>query len=83
MAVTDEDGNLIDQKLMTLPFDEIEVLNDWYTLGLRGTGSNSVKMKNVFIPEHRCVSFQKYWMAILSLIIYGISLYIIQLYFLR
>ena len=59
MAVTDEDGNLIDQKLMTLPFDEIEVLNDWYTLGLRGTGSNSVKMKNVFIPEHRCVSFSE------------------------
>jgi 3-hydroxy-9,10-secoandrosta-1,3,5(10)-triene-9,17-dione monooxygenase len=57
MAITDEDGKLVDQALMTLPFDELEIMDDWNTMGLRGTGSNSVKMTNVFIPDHRVVSF--------------------------
>jgi 3-hydroxy-9,10-secoandrosta-1,3,5(10)-triene-9,17-dione monooxygenase len=59
MAITDEDGKLVDQALMTVPFDELEIMDDWYTMGLKGTGSNSVKMTNVFIPDHRCVSFSE------------------------
>jgi 3-hydroxy-9,10-secoandrosta-1,3,5(10)-triene-9,17-dione monooxygenase len=59
MAIVDEDGKLIDQALMTLPFEEVEIVDDWNTLGLRGTGSNSIKMKNVFIPDHRVVSFDE------------------------
>ncbi|MEY2191164.1 acyl-CoA dehydrogenase family protein [Neobacillus sp. BF23-41] len=59
MAITDEDGKLVDQALMTVPFDELEIMDDWHTMGLKGTGSNSVKMTNVFIPEHRCVSFSE------------------------
>lgn len=59
MPITDEKGKLIDQALMTLPFSELEIMDDWYTMGLKGTGSNSVKMNNVFIPEHRCVSFSQ------------------------
>lgn len=27
------------------------VLNDWHTLGMRGTGSHSVRLDNVFVPE--------------------------------
>ena len=27
------------------------VLNDWHTLGMRGTGSHTVRLDNVFIPE--------------------------------
>src|SRR6516164_4162478 len=29
----------------------VTVLNDWHTLGMRGTGSNTVKLQDVFIPE--------------------------------
>lgn len=57
MPVMNDKGEMVDQMLMTLPFKELEIIDDWYTLGLRGTGSNSVTMKNVFIPDHRCVSF--------------------------
>ncbi|MCQ6279072.1 acyl-CoA dehydrogenase family protein [Bacillus sp. EB600] len=57
MAIVNENGNLVDQALMTLPFHEVEIMDDWNTLGLRGTGSNSIKMHNVFVPEHRVVSF--------------------------
>ena len=59
MPVYDEEGVMIDQKLMTLPFKELEINDDWHTLGLRGTGSNSVTMKNVFIPDHRVTSFNE------------------------
>ena len=51
MAIVDENGNLVDQALMTLPFHEVEIMDDWDTLGLRGTGSNSIKMHNVFVPR--------------------------------
>lgn len=29
----------------------VEVLNDWRTLGMRGTGSHSVRLQGVFVPE--------------------------------
>lgn len=29
----------------------------WYTLGMRGTGSNTIVVDNVFIPEHRVQTF--------------------------
>lgn len=55
--IYNEKGEMIDQKLMTVPFKEMEINDDWKTLGLRGTGSNSVKMQNVFVPDHRVTSF--------------------------
>lgn len=57
LPIRDKDGNLIDQVLMTLPFENMEIQDDWYTFGLKGSGSNAVKMHNVFIPDHRVVSF--------------------------
>lgn len=29
----------------------VRVLDDWHTLGMRGTGSHTVRLENVFIPE--------------------------------
>lgn len=55
--IYNEKGVMVDQKLITVPFKELEINDDWYTLGLRGTGSNSVKMTNVFVPDHRVTSF--------------------------
>ena len=57
MHITNDEGEIVEQLLMTLPFDELEIEDDWFTLGLRGTGSNAVSMKDVFIPSHRCTSF--------------------------
>jgi 3-hydroxy-9,10-secoandrosta-1,3,5(10)-triene-9,17-dione monooxygenase len=37
------------------PLAEIEVVDDWQVLGLAGTGSKSLLLHDVFIPEHRCV----------------------------
>ncbi|EKB43970.1 Flavin-dependent monooxygenase, oxygenase subunit HsaA [Solibacillus isronensis B3W22] len=59
MYTKDENDNILEQLLMTVPFDVLEIEDDWHTLGLRGTGSNAVRMKNVFVPEHRVTSFVK------------------------
>jgi alkylation response protein AidB-like acyl-CoA dehydrogenase len=37
------------------PLAEIEIFDDWQALGLAGTGSKSLVLHDVFIPEHRCV----------------------------
>ncbi|MFC3041824.1 acyl-CoA dehydrogenase family protein [Virgibacillus xinjiangensis] len=59
MPITNDQGELVDQVLMTLPFDHMEIQDDWYVMGLKGSGSNSVKMQNVFVPDHRAVSFSE------------------------
>jgi len=38
-----------------VPLGEVEVIDDWQVLGLAGTGSKSLVLHDVFIPEHRCV----------------------------
>ena len=59
MPLVDEQGKEIDLALITIPFDELEIIDDWFTLGLCGTGSNSIKATDVFVPDHRVVSFTK------------------------
>jgi len=41
-----------------VPRSDIRVEDDWYVMGLRGTGSKSVVFDNVFVPEHRTVSLE-------------------------
>lgn len=33
--------------------DGVEILNDWNAMGMRGTGSNSINFKDVFVPEEK------------------------------
>ncbi|HEX4173269.1 MAG TPA: acyl-CoA dehydrogenase family protein, partial [Acetobacteraceae bacterium] len=40
---------------LLVPFGEIEIVDDWHALGLAGTGSRSLKLRDVFVPDHRCV----------------------------
>ncbi len=41
-----------------LPLSDCEILDTWYTTGLRGTGSNDLTVKDVFVPAERTFSFQ-------------------------
>lgn len=38
-----------------VPIEEATVVDDWYTLGLAGTGSRTVSVDDVFVPEHRAI----------------------------
>ena len=46
-----------DMRLMLVPTADVTILDTWYCSGLRGTGSNTVQADNLFVPEHRTVSF--------------------------
>lgn len=39
---------------LLVPFSDIEIIDDWHVLGLAGTGSRTLKLDDVFVPEHRC-----------------------------
>ncbi len=40
---------------LLVPLAEVEIVDDWHVLGLAGTGSKSLALRDVFVPEHRCV----------------------------
>jgi 3-hydroxy-9,10-secoandrosta-1,3,5(10)-triene-9,17-dione monooxygenase len=40
---------------LLVPLAEAEIVDDWQVLGLLGTGSKSLVLHDVFVPEHRCV----------------------------
>ncbi|MGB0921326.1 MAG: acyl-CoA dehydrogenase family protein [Alphaproteobacteria bacterium] len=39
-----------------LPVTEIEMLDTWHMAGMAATGSNDIKVENVFVPKHRAIS---------------------------
>jgi 3-hydroxy-9,10-secoandrosta-1,3,5(10)-triene-9,17-dione monooxygenase len=46
-----------DMRLYLVPVSDLKVLDTWYCAGLRGSGSHTVALDSVFVPEHRSVSF--------------------------
>ena len=51
-----EHDQIIDYRYCMVPRAQYQIIDDWQTLGMRGTGSRSVRCDNVFIPEHRTQS---------------------------
>ncbi|HEY4173734.1 MAG TPA: hypothetical protein VGM42_11965 [Rhodopila sp.] len=45
-------------RYMLVPMQHIEIVDDWHVLGLRGTGSCSLVLNDVFIPDHRTILFR-------------------------
>ena len=43
----------MEMAIMVVPREEIEIIDDWHVMGLKGSGSNSIRVKDVFVPEHR------------------------------
>ena len=46
-----------DMRLYLVPVSQVRQDDTWYCAGLRGSGSNTCVLDNVFVPEHRSVSF--------------------------
>ena len=42
-------------RYMLVPMHQIEIVDDWHVLGLRGTASRTLVIDDVFVPEHRTV----------------------------
>ncbi len=55
-----QDGDELDGPFFFLvPRSDIEIIDDWQTMALRGTGSKSFVVKDVFVPEHRTLDVRK------------------------
>lgn len=44
-------------RYLLVPMTEVEIVDDWHVLGLRGTGSRTLRLRDVFVPAHRSVLF--------------------------
>ncbi len=56
LAVTVRDGErVVDHRMCLVPRNDYEIVDDWNVLGMRGTGSKSVRATEVFVPEHRAL----------------------------
>lgn len=53
-----KDGKPVDFLTYLVPISDYTIKDVWRTVGLRGTGSNDIVVEDVFVPEHRALSFQ-------------------------
>jgi indole-3-acetate monooxygenase len=56
--VLDDNGQPV-HKMIIARREDFIIHDTWYTTGLRGTGSNDVEAKNLFIPEERAFGFDR------------------------
>ncbi|MDR3507446.1 MAG: acyl-CoA dehydrogenase family protein [Caulobacteraceae bacterium] len=57
VAPSREAGALPDVRAFLIPRADYEVVDVWNVIGLKGTGSNDVVVKDAFVPEHRTHQF--------------------------
>ena len=55
MLVPGEDDQPRTMMEALVPADQVEIVNTWNVPGLKGTGSESVIAKDVFVPRHRTI----------------------------
>jgi 3-hydroxy-9,10-secoandrosta-1,3,5(10)-triene-9,17-dione monooxygenase len=56
LAVIVRDGErVVDHRICLVPRSDYEIIDDWRVLGMRSTGSKSVRATDVFVPEHRAL----------------------------
>jgi 3-hydroxy-9,10-secoandrosta-1,3,5(10)-triene-9,17-dione monooxygenase len=56
LAVTVRDGDrIVDHRMCLVPRSDYEIVDDWQVLGMRSTGSKSVRATEIFVPEHRAL----------------------------
>lgn len=53
------DGQPIDLGLVLVPVPEVTIEDTWFVAGMRGSGSNTVVVNDVFVPEHRFLSMHE------------------------
>jgi len=59
IPIFDESGQFIDSGSALIPVSQVTLLHDWDTIGLRGSGSTSVAVKDVFVPNERIALLSK------------------------
>jgi alkylation response protein AidB-like acyl-CoA dehydrogenase len=57
VRILDEAGELEDLGLALIPMGELSIDDTWFMAGMRGTGSNTIVAQDVFVPDHRFLSY--------------------------
>ena len=52
-------GGAPESRMFLIPRSEVEIVDDWDVMGLCGTGSKSLVVKDVAVPAHRSVSLHE------------------------
>lgn len=53
VILLDDHGNEVGQDVAYMPIGEIAIEDTWYVAGMRGTGSNTLVARDVFVPTQR------------------------------
>jgi 3-hydroxy-9,10-secoandrosta-1,3,5(10)-triene-9,17-dione monooxygenase len=51
-VVAEPGGEVVDTRFVVMRRDQFQIVDNWDTLGMRGTGSRRVVVEDLFIPEH-------------------------------
>jgi 3-hydroxy-9,10-secoandrosta-1,3,5(10)-triene-9,17-dione monooxygenase len=60
VSVFEEEGKPpVDWRLCLVPKDDYEIIDTWHAMGMAGTGSKDVSVKELFVPERRALALQR------------------------
>jgi 3-hydroxy-9,10-secoandrosta-1,3,5(10)-triene-9,17-dione monooxygenase len=45
-----------EMRWLLIPREDFEIVDDWFTVGLKGTGSKTIVLDDVFVPEYRTIA---------------------------
>jgi 3-hydroxy-9,10-secoandrosta-1,3,5(10)-triene-9,17-dione monooxygenase len=54
-----EDEKAVDWRLCLVPKSDYTVIDTWYAMGMIGTGSKDIQVKEVFVPERRALALTR------------------------
>lgn len=64
VMVNDDDGGKMSMTCQ-VPHEQVEILDDWTVMGMQGTGSNAIILRDeVFVPEHRVLKTTDLFMGV-------------------
>ncbi|WP_322028596.1 acyl-CoA dehydrogenase family protein [Paraburkholderia sp. J76] len=59
IPIVDASGKVIDQGVALVRASDVRTLDDWNVMALRGTGSSSVSVTNLFVPDTHVASMSQ------------------------
>ena len=54
-----EDAAAVDWRLCLVPKTDYQIIDTWYAMGMVGTGSKDIEVKEVFVPERRALALAR------------------------
>jgi len=55
--MNNDKGETVNFGLSLMPMAELTIEDTWFVAGMKGTGSNTIVAKDVFVPEHRFLPY--------------------------